>query len=102
MSRSRTRERRRRARTEELRAEFSKSRDDARAFAALLTRLSDSDTPIWPIAEAASRAKPLDDAERAMVAQAVAPHLTGKTPGSVRRRQAMGTVSQVSSIKPSG
>jgi hypothetical protein len=34
----------------------------------------------------AATEKPLDDAETAMVAQSVAPHLAGMTPGSVYRR----------------
>ena len=46
--------------------------------------------PVWPVAEAAAKAAPLDDAERAMIAQAVAPHLAGMTPGSIHRRHAMG------------
>jgi hypothetical protein len=90
MSRAQTRARRRRARIEQAGLEFNRSRNNPAALAALLTYLSDTDQPIWPIAEVASRVKPLDDDERAMVAQAVAPHLAGMTPGSVWSREAKG------------
>jgi hypothetical protein len=102
MSRRQTRARRRRARIEQAEAEFFRVRGDPAAFAGYLDRLAASDTPIWPIAEAASRSSPLDAAERAMVAQAVAPHLAGKTPGSVLRRHTKGAAPQVSRIKPGG
>lgn len=102
MSRRETRARRRRARTERIEAEFSLARENPAALAGLLDRLAASETPIWPIAEAASRSSPLDDAERAMVALAVAPHLAGETPGTIRRRHEMGSAPQVSSLKPGG
>ena len=86
MSRSRTRARNRRARIEQIRAEFDKRRDDPEAFAHLLNRLADSDICIWPIALLAADERPLDEAERAMIAQTVAPRLAGMTAGSVHRR----------------
>jgi hypothetical protein len=87
MSRSRTRARRRHARTEALRSEFDQARNDPEALADLLDRMATRDTPIWPIAEAASRLRPLDESERAMVAGAVAPHLCRTLPGEARHRQ---------------
>lgn len=90
MSRSRTRARNRRARLEESRAAFARARDDPEDFSKYLQGLADDDTtPIWPIAEAASKDRPLDDSERAMISQAVAPHLVGMIPGSVRNRHAI-------------
>jgi hypothetical protein len=86
MSRSRTRARNRRARLELIRAEFDRKRDDPEALAHLLSRLADSDICIWPIARLADVDRPLDEAERAMIAQTVAPRLAGMAPGSVRRR----------------
>lgn len=102
MSRSQTRARRRRARLEQAQAEFIRARENPATFAGLLGLLAETDTPIWAIAEAASRASPLDDGERAMIAQAVAPRLAGMTPGSVTRRHAMGSASQVSNLQPEG
>lgn len=87
MSRTRTRARNRRARLERFRAEFARFRDNPAKLSALLKDLSESDIPVWPIAEAAAGDRLLDDAERAMIAQAVAPHLAGMTPGSVWRRR---------------
>lgn len=98
MSRRETRARRRRAHTEQAETEFTHVREDPEALADLLDRLAASDTPIWPIAEAASRSNPLDDSQRAMIAQAVAPHLAGMTHGSVKRRLAKGSESQVSCL----
>ena len=86
MSRSRTRARNRRARLEKLGAEFEENRQDPEAFAALLRRLASSNDCVWGIARNAARVKPLDEAERAMIAQLVAPRLAGMTPGSVYRR----------------
>ena len=86
MSRGRTRARRRRAQIEKVRAEFEETRSDPEAFAQLLRRLADSDLSVWAIARSAATEKPLDDAEAAMIAQVVAPHLAGMTPGSVYRR----------------
>ena len=86
MSRGRTRARRRRAHIEKVRAEFEETRSNPEAFASLLRRLAASDLSVWAIARSAATEKPLDDAEVAMIAQIVAPHLAGMTPGSVYRR----------------
>jgi len=86
MSRGRTRARRRRARIEKARAEFVQTRSNLEAFAQLLRRLAASDLSVWAIARSATPEKPLDDAEAAMIAQIVAPHLAGMTPGSIFRR----------------
>lgn len=99
MSRSETRAKRRVARHEQRISDFSQARKDPAALAALLKRLAASDIPIWPIAEAVSRSSPLDAAERAMIAQVVAPHLAGRTPGSVVRRQENGSKFQVSGLR---
>ncbi len=102
MSRRLTRARRRRARFEEAEAEFSRLRGDPKALAEWLHRVAATDTPIWPIAKAASRSSPLDDAERAMVAQTVAPSLAGMTPNSVWGRPLRGRTSRESDISPGG
>ncbi|HYT93288.1 MAG TPA: hypothetical protein VEL76_31505 [Gemmataceae bacterium] len=91
MSRSRTRARKRRALREEILAEFARTRENPEALEAMLRRLADSDIHIWAIvrpnkAEVRRGFKPLDEAENAMIAQVVAPHLAGMTPGSVHRR----------------
>lgn len=86
MSRGKTRARRRRAHIEKVRTEFEETRSNPEAFAELLRRLAASDLSVWAVARSASTEKPLDDAEMAMVAQIVAPHLAGMTPGSVYRR----------------
>lgn len=86
MSRGRTRARRRRAHIEKVRAEFEQTRSNLEAFEQLLRRLAASDQSVWAIARSAGTEKPLDDAEMAMVAQIVAPHLAGMTPGSIYRR----------------
>ena len=86
MSRSRTRSRNRHARLELIRAEFQQKRKQPEELAQLLSRLADSDECVWPIASPAAGDEPLDDAERAMIAQAVAPRLAGMTPGSIHRR----------------
>ena len=86
MSRGRTRARRRRAHIEKVRVEFDQTRSNPEAFAQLLRRLAASDLSVWAIARFAARDKPLDDAETAMIAQIVAPHLAGMTPGNVHCR----------------
>jgi hypothetical protein len=86
MSRGRTRARRRRARLEKIRAEFQAARSNPEFFEQLLRRLADSDLSVWDIARSAAKEKPLDDAEAAMIAQIVAPHLAGRTSGCVYRR----------------
>lgn len=87
MPRSQTRARRRRALLDELRAEFEHKRNNPEAFAQLLLRIADSDHCVWAIARSAAGGKPLDDAERAMIAQVVAPRLAGMTPGSAHPRE---------------
>jgi hypothetical protein len=84
MSRARSRARRRRAHFEQRIGEFSRARDNPLALREHLRRLLDSDIAIWPIAEASSLIKPLDDDERALITQEVGPHLIGKPPGTVR------------------
>jgi hypothetical protein len=86
MPRSRTRARKRRALLENVRAEFEEKRRDPEALAALLRRLAESDLCVWAIARPAASNMPLDEAERAMIAQVVAPRLAGMTPGSIHRR----------------
>lgn len=90
MSRSRTRARNRRALLEEAGAVFEAARELPEAFAELLHRLAESNLRVWGVAEAAARQKPLDDDERAMIAQAVAPRLASYASGSVRRRHKLG------------
>ena len=114
MSRSRTRSRNRRARLEMIRAEFQQNREDPEALAHLLCRYADSDLRVWAIARPADGDRPLDEAERAMIAQTVAPRLAGKTPGSVHRRHKLserngpvaehdgGAEGDVSSLTPEG
>ena len=87
MSRSRTRARNRRARLQNLRAEFEEKRQDPAALADLLRRHAVSDLCLWTIARPAADGKPLDEDERAMIAQTVAPRLAGMTPGSVDFRR---------------
>jgi hypothetical protein len=86
MSRNRTRARTRRALREKVCAEFDMKRENPEAFVALLKRLSESDFCVWAIARIAARAKPLDDDERAMVAQIVAPHLACMSSASIYHR----------------
>ncbi len=87
MSRGRTRaRRRRRAHMEKVRAEFEQARNNPEAFEQFLRRLADSDLSVWAIARAAAAEKPLDDEEAAIIAQIVAPHLAGMTPGNVHHR----------------
>jgi hypothetical protein len=115
MPRSRTRARNRRARLEKVRAEFEENRQDPGALAAWLRRRAESDLCVWAIARLAAGDKPLDEDERAMIAQSVAPRLAGMTPGSVHRRrelsrgngpatrtevQELRGMSQVSSLTP--
>jgi uncharacterized membrane protein YebE (DUF533 family) len=93
VSRKRSRAAKRRQRNEELCAEFEANRADPGALWAMLVRLADSDERIWKLVQAvaASRnARSLDEDERAMIAQAVAPRLAGMTPGSVLRRRVKG------------
>ena len=66
--------------------EFEQKRNNPEAFTHLLLRIAESDQSVWAVARTASRKKPLNVAERAMIAQIVAPHLAWKTPGSVYRR----------------
>lgn len=79
MSRSRTRARRRRT---QLRDEFNQKRSDGEALAAFLARVAKSDERVWAVAQAASAESPLTEEERAMVAQAAAPHLAGMRSGA--------------------
>jgi hypothetical protein len=84
MSRRRTKDRNRRRRLGELRAEFEAKRRDPEALVAFLRRHADSERRLWAIADPPAGAEPLDEAERAMIAQLVAPHLAGMS--SARRR----------------
>jgi hypothetical protein len=86
MPRGKTRARRRRALIEKIRTEFEEVWSNPEAFAQLLRRLADSDLSVWTIARSATAEKPLDDEKAAIIAQIVAPHLAGTTPGSVYRR----------------
>jgi hypothetical protein len=86
MSRSRTRARTCRALREKVYAEFEMKRENPEAFAAFLQRLSESDYCVWAIARIAARNKPLDEDERAMIAQIVAPHLACMSSGSIYHR----------------
>ena len=64
-----------RASIETLRADFQAKRNNPAAFALVLQRLAESDHPLWSVARCAAGDKPLDDDERAMLAQMTAPHL---------------------------
>jgi hypothetical protein len=86
MSRGRTRARGRRARLEMIRAEFRQKREDPEAMAQLLGRYADSEVRVWAIARPGEGDRPLDEMERAMIAQTVAPPLAGMTSRSVHRR----------------
>lgn len=94
MPRRCTRARKRRARLEMLRADFEKKRQDPEELAELLRQHAESEFRLWAIARPAAAAKPLDEDERAMIAQTVAPRLAGMTPGSVPHRYNF--------LKPSG
>jgi hypothetical protein len=87
MSGARTRARKRRARFEKIRAEFVETRSNPGAFEKLLRHIAESNQCVWTVARSVATDIPLDDAECAMIAQVVAPHLAGMTPGSVFRRQ---------------
>jgi hypothetical protein len=69
-----------------IRAEFQQKREDPEALAHLLGRYADSEVRVWAIARPAEGDRPLDEAEKAMIAQTVAPRLAGMTSGSVHRR----------------
>lgn len=86
MSRNRTRARTRCALREKIYAEFQMKRENPEAFAALLQRLSESDLCVWSVARIAARDKPLDEDERAMIAQIVAPHLACMSSSSIYHR----------------
>ncbi len=86
MSRSRSRVRKRRALFEKLRADFRGKRQDPEAMEKLLRWLAQSNYCVWAVASAREDDIPLDDAERAMIAQIVAPRMACMTPGSVHRR----------------
>lgn len=89
MSRHHARERKKRALFDQRRTEFARVRSDSAALAVFVTRLAASGDPVWPVAQAGAGDRPLDDDERAMVSQAVAPHLTGGTSGVAERRHRM-------------
>lgn len=90
MSRKHSREREAAARRERRIVEFNRARADPVAFRRLLTRLAACPKPLWPFAElAASRDRPLDDAERVMIQEAVAPHLVRMKPGTAQRHVAL-------------
>ena len=86
MSQRRTRARKRRARIAKARAEFEEKRQNPEALANLLRQVAESDLCVWTIARPAAGDKPLDEDERAMIAQIVAPPLAGMTPGTVHGR----------------
>lgn len=54
------------------RCEFQVNRKDPAALAATLKNLAKQEAPIWRIAEPSTGERPLDDEERAMIAQMVA------------------------------
>jgi hypothetical protein len=87
MSGARTRARKRRARFEKVCVEFVETRKNPGAFEKLLRHIAESDQCVWAVARSAAKEIPLDDAECAMIAQVVAPHLAGMTSGGVFRRQ---------------
>lgn len=90
MSRARSRAGKRRARRAALLERFARAREDPGTLAALVTELVRRDVAVWPVAEEAARGRPLTGSERALIAQIVAPHLAGKTPGNVHRRHERG------------
>jgi hypothetical protein len=61
-------------------------RENPAAFVALLQRLSESELCVWSVARIAARDKSLDEDERAMIAQIVAPHLACMSSGSIYHR----------------
>jgi hypothetical protein len=69
-----------------IRAEFRQKRENPEALAQLLSSYADSDLRVWAVARPAEGDRPLDEEEKAMIAQTVAPPLAGMTPGSVHRR----------------
>jgi hypothetical protein len=77
--------RNRRAEFEEVCAEFQEKRNNPGAFAELLQRIANSDHCVWAVAQSAARENPLDDSERAMIAEVVAPDLAWRSPGLVYR-----------------
>jgi hypothetical protein len=108
MSGRRTKARKRRSLLEKFRAEFRRIREQIRkqkrkdpkassvdslsrvkaaeAMVDLLRRVADSNLRVWAVARPADGDDPLDEMERAMIAQTVAPRLAGMAPGSVHRR----------------
>lgn len=95
MSRRDTRAYKRAQKTTQARADFAACRDHPRAFEGYLRWLAASEIPVWPVAESVLREAPLANpedagAERALIASIVAPRIAAKTPGSVRRRHALG------------
>jgi flagellar basal body rod protein FlgB len=77
--------RNRRAEFEEVCAEFQEKRNNPGAFAELLQRIANSDHCVWTVAKSAARENPLDDSEKAMIAEVVAPDLAWRSPGLVYR-----------------
>lgn len=87
MSRKQTREREAAARRERKIAEFNRARADLEVFRRLLTLLAACPKPLWPFAElAAGRDRPLDEVERVMIQEAIAPHLVRMKPGTAHER----------------
>ena len=75
MSRGRTRARRRATCRAQLRDELQYARENPALLEGTLRRIAASGVRLWAVAQAAGQDKPLDDDERAAVADAAAPDL---------------------------
>ena len=76
---------------EEVCAEFQEQRNNPGAFAELLQRIANSDHCVWAVAKTAARENPLDDSERAMIAEVVAPDLAWRSPRLAYRFKELAT-----------
>ena len=65
--------------------EFQEQRNNPLAFAELLQRIAHSDYCVWAVAQSAAKDSPLDDSERAMIAQVIAPELAWRSPSVAYR-----------------
>ena len=77
--------RKHRAAFEKICAEFQEQRNNPVAFAELLQRIANSNDCLWAVAQSAAKDKPLDDSERAMIAQVIAPELAWRSPSVAYR-----------------
>lgn len=99
MPRSATRARKRRRFIDEYRRQFVVLRRDPESLVAFLRYCAAADIPLWAVCCPYEGDRPLDDSEQAMIAQLIAPHLAGMTPGSIRKRNSEGVASPASKRK---